>query len=666
MKVSPIRIGETRNRFLSFQPSWDASAFQATPKPGYVFARWDGADDALTGAQRISPRMTVTVDRPLTLTAVYSVALSARAYVQDGLIAQWDAIENAGYGQHDGAPTVWKDLSRSGYDIALPASGVVVSDKTLQLSQTNMVRTIPELSPHGIFHGEAYAAADRDYVSSDNRREVFYNYQIALFFRNEKTGLVCGAYDTSNDKSTYWYAPGKPTLADAQAFHTYSIFSSTGVGSSYSCDGALPTDITSSFISAWAVNVYGINGDLHFGSPEVTLNYGGVRLYKRKLTDAEVAWNAMIDRVRFAGESLDPEVTLETIRVVDGVVQYGCKAAADASGFGSVEITVDGEAGTVGEYNWFEAGKKTKVVFTAKPASGKAFVRWAGETTLGNDKLYSSTFEVEDMPLSLTAVFRETAAKTWVGTSESANVAENWSPVGVPETGDAIVLNGDCNQPMTWDIKDVKPGSWVQDGYTGTVTIPVGTPGIVFWKYDCPVYGCEYDGNITRFEVIGDVVIKSGAWKSAAHPANNSPNPATACSGGMGAYRLYVKVGGTFSLSEGGVRQCRQLRLLLLPGAGRIERRIDLRRLRTKRINGADDLWFRVPSGACRFRRRQYGWPFRRCGAGIRRFEVLHGKQRPGVWRFARYGLLRNGGQEIRGRPRHSGLWKAVLDMGYK
>ena len=25
MKVSPIRIGETRNRFLSFQPSWDAS-----------------------------------------------------------------------------------------------------------------------------------------------------------------------------------------------------------------------------------------------------------------------------------------------------------------------------------------------------------------------------------------------------------------------------------------------------------------------------------------------------------------------------------------------------------------------------------------------------------------------------------------------------------------
>lgn len=35
---------------------------------------------------------------------------TARDYVQDGLIAMWDGIENAGWGVHDAAATVWKDL----------------------------------------------------------------------------------------------------------------------------------------------------------------------------------------------------------------------------------------------------------------------------------------------------------------------------------------------------------------------------------------------------------------------------------------------------------------------------------------------------------------------------------------------------------------------------
>lgn len=35
---------------------------------------------------------------------------TARDYVQDGLIAMWDGIENAGWGVHDASATVWKDL----------------------------------------------------------------------------------------------------------------------------------------------------------------------------------------------------------------------------------------------------------------------------------------------------------------------------------------------------------------------------------------------------------------------------------------------------------------------------------------------------------------------------------------------------------------------------
>lgn len=35
---------------------------------------------------------------------------TAKDYVQDGLIAMWDGIENAGWGQHNPNATVWKDL----------------------------------------------------------------------------------------------------------------------------------------------------------------------------------------------------------------------------------------------------------------------------------------------------------------------------------------------------------------------------------------------------------------------------------------------------------------------------------------------------------------------------------------------------------------------------
>lgn len=35
---------------------------------------------------------------------------TAKDYVQDGLIAMWDGIENAGWGVHDSNATVWKDL----------------------------------------------------------------------------------------------------------------------------------------------------------------------------------------------------------------------------------------------------------------------------------------------------------------------------------------------------------------------------------------------------------------------------------------------------------------------------------------------------------------------------------------------------------------------------
>ena len=47
---------------------------------------------------------------------------TSASYEQSGLIAQWDAIDNAGTGVHDPTATVWKDLKGT-YDLSLLPKG---------------------------------------------------------------------------------------------------------------------------------------------------------------------------------------------------------------------------------------------------------------------------------------------------------------------------------------------------------------------------------------------------------------------------------------------------------------------------------------------------------------------------------------------------------------
>jgi hypothetical protein len=52
---------------------------------------------------------------------------TARDYVQDGLVAMWDGIENAGWGVHVANPTNWVDLTGNGYNLPLNSHAQVLS-----------------------------------------------------------------------------------------------------------------------------------------------------------------------------------------------------------------------------------------------------------------------------------------------------------------------------------------------------------------------------------------------------------------------------------------------------------------------------------------------------------------------------------------------------------
>ena len=66
-----------------------------------------------------------------------------QSYVQDGLVAQFDAIENVGVGRHENAPAVWKDL-KGGASIAVP-SGAGWIDRAYDSKRiTHTIKGMPE------------------------------------------------------------------------------------------------------------------------------------------------------------------------------------------------------------------------------------------------------------------------------------------------------------------------------------------------------------------------------------------------------------------------------------------------------------------------------------------------------------------------------------------
>lgn len=54
-------------------------------------------------------------------------------YVQRGLVAHWDAVDNVGTGTHDPSTTVWRDLSGHGLDWQLREGNYAWSERGFEM-----------------------------------------------------------------------------------------------------------------------------------------------------------------------------------------------------------------------------------------------------------------------------------------------------------------------------------------------------------------------------------------------------------------------------------------------------------------------------------------------------------------------------------------------------
>ena len=60
---------------------------------------------------------------------------TARDYVQDGLIAMWDGIENAGWGVHDASAATWKDIVGNN-DLTIVSGAQTITDNSMVFNDT--------------------------------------------------------------------------------------------------------------------------------------------------------------------------------------------------------------------------------------------------------------------------------------------------------------------------------------------------------------------------------------------------------------------------------------------------------------------------------------------------------------------------------------------------
>ena len=234
------------------------------------------------------------------------------AYVQDGLIAQWDARDNAGRGLHDDIPSVWKDLAGN-HDIAAQGLAFSASDVMLPTGVTVTVPLANALPDTAAKTVEGVFRTDGTFDFGNFARMDFINAgnDGTISFRNDEFRLV-GIFVNREDRCAYYTkdeTSEHSTAARLRSWANYSgVFEPRASESSLWVNGDAFTTGLKTLDGAdnyyWrATSDFDHRDDLRFANKSrANAFYASVRVYNRALTDAERTANAEVDRIRFLGD----------------------------------------------------------------------------------------------------------------------------------------------------------------------------------------------------------------------------------------------------------------------------------------------------------------------------------------------------------------------------
>jgi hypothetical protein len=235
----------------------------------------------------------------------------ATAYVQDGLVVQYDGLENAGAGVHDAGITAWKDLTGNGHDLALNANDTVGAD-CVNIAKASRTASNDVFS--------AYASITIEFNARPTAMDSAGNWDAAIvsipyigaFGWDGRKGAISVRRPQSASATAYYYRSynsGYNMLSDilgAAKYQTYAACPGYGDGANSADDpvyvnGAKVAKTTS---LSWSGGTRANSFVLTVGNTRTASDVRSIRIYSRQLSATEIAINAAVDKIRFDGAAL--------------------------------------------------------------------------------------------------------------------------------------------------------------------------------------------------------------------------------------------------------------------------------------------------------------------------------------------------------------------------
>ena len=280
--------------------------------------------------------MLVFVCAVAALAAVAQGAVSG--YVQDGLIAHWDAIDNVGTGVHDASATTWKDLTGLHPDMVFP-NGTLIGDNYYDMAGVSggtggYVTNIADIAT-AIMNKACTVEIVCDFRSQVENGTLFACYESTaskriLWARSNNggaTAAACGCFGSADYRSTAsmentWYKLDNGRFNEPRIYtvgcngDTAKIYRN-GVDTSLLIAGSsiMGVDVT----KAWFC--IGRRYAETSPSPGVAdMKVYAVRIYDRVLAPAEILANAHTDDMRFGLHVVFPSPKSSRDYVQNGLV----------------------------------------------------------------------------------------------------------------------------------------------------------------------------------------------------------------------------------------------------------------------------------------------------------------------------------------------------------
>ena len=238
-------------------------------------------------------------------------------YLQSDLVAQWDAIDNAGRNMHDAAAIVWKDLVGTA---DIPVTGLTF-EKDRIVCPAGVTASVGMSALRGqIKTVEIVCRADDAFASSGKAATVFdLCNDVQLGFRNDASGCyIQPHFRRVSDDCVFWFWPtsdGKfNTVGQPIRYDSYSLYNAKDPG-----DSNFYVEAEKVASRGWYYNEVQTQKDLlTIGHANAKFYISSIRIYSRDLTADERASNYAVDKSRYLGAAV--VVATEYVKIPHGLM----------------------------------------------------------------------------------------------------------------------------------------------------------------------------------------------------------------------------------------------------------------------------------------------------------------------------------------------------------